>query len=75
MDKGVQGQYIQFLKSGAGVDLINRLKSTEATYMMEGMKADTIEAKGIAMAKMETVYRIRTMLDDLSTPPKPSKVA
>lgn len=72
MDKGIGGQYIQFLKSGAGVDLINRLKSTEATYMMEGMKATDIESKGIAMAKMETVYRLRTMLDDLA---KPSKVA
>lgn len=68
MDKGVQGQYVQFLKSGAGIDLIDRLKSTEATYMMQGMKAETMEQKAIAMTKMQTVYNIRTMLDDLSKP-------
>jgi hypothetical protein len=68
MDKGVQGQYVQFLKSGAGQDLINRLKSTEATYMMQGMKAETMEQKAIAMTKMQTVYNVRTMLDDLSKP-------
>jgi hypothetical protein len=68
MDKGVQGQYVQFLKSGAGQDLIDRLKSTEATYMMQGMKAETMEQKAIAMTKMQTVYNIRTMLDDLSKP-------
>lgn len=68
MDKGLQGQYVTFLGSGAGHDLINRLKSTEATYMMQGMKAETMEQKAIAMTKMQTVYNIRTMLDDLSKP-------
>lgn len=69
MDKGIQGQYITFLGSGAGQDLIDRLKGTEATYMMQGMKAETMEQKAIAMTKMQTVYNIRTMLDDLSKPP------
>lgn len=71
MDKGTQAEYVQFLKSKAGIDLVNRLKTTEATYMMQGMKSDTIEGKGISMAKMGSVYAIRTMLDDLA---KPSKV-
>lgn len=71
MDKGLKSQYVAMLKSPVGVDLINRLKTTEATRMMEGMKASTIEGKGISMAKMEQVYQIRTMLDDLA---KPSKV-
>lgn len=70
MDKGTQGQYVQFLKSGAGVDLIDRLRTTEAKYMMEGMKATTLEEKGLAMAKMEATYAIRTMLDDLAKPVK-----
>lgn len=68
MDAGIRGQYILFLKSAAGLDLVDRLKMTEATYMMEGMKATTIEEKAVAMTKMGTVYTIRTMLDDLSKP-------
>lgn len=68
MDKGLQGQYITFLGSGAGIDLIDRLKSTEANFMMQGMKANNMEGKALAMAKMEATYSIRTMLDDLSKP-------
>lgn len=68
MDKGIQGQYITFLGSGAGQDLIERLKVTEAKYQMEGMKASSIELKGMSMAKIEATYAIRTMLDDLSKP-------
>lgn len=70
MDKAVQGQYVIFLKSVAGIDLIDRLKLTEAKYQMEGMKASSIELKGISMAKIEATYAIRTMLDDLSKPAK-----
>lgn len=70
MDKGLRAQYVAFFKSSAGVDLINRLKTTEATRMMEGMKASTIEGKGISMAKMEQVYQLRTMCDDLANPSK-----
>lgn len=71
MDEGVKGEYLLFFKTGAGRDLIDRLKSTEANFMMQGMKSGTIEGKGIAMAKMEATYAIRTMLDDLAAPPKP----
>lgn len=60
--------YIRFFKTGTGRDLIDRLKMIEATRMMEGMKASTIEGKGISMAKMEQIYAIRTMLEDLSKP-------
>lgn len=70
MDKGLLGQYQRFLTSGAGKDLIDRLKVTEAKYQMEGMKATTIELKGMSMAKIEATYAIRTMLDDLSKPVK-----
>lgn len=70
MDKGLRGQYITFLGSPAGQDLIERLRLTEAKYQMEGMKASTIELKGMSMAKMEAMYAIRTMLDDLSKPAK-----
>ena len=70
MDEGILGQYHTFLKSGAGQDLINRLKITEAKYQMEGMKATTIESKGLSMAKIEATYALRTMLDDLSKPVK-----
>lgn len=41
---------------------------SEANYQMQGMKATTLESKGIAMAKIEAVYNIRTMLADLSKP-------
>lgn len=68
MDKGIKGQYVIFLKSGAGIDLIDRLRMTEAKYMMQGMKAETMEQKAIAMTKMQAIYNIRTMLDDLSKP-------
>lgn len=68
MDRGVQGQYVQFLKTAAGKDLIDRLKATEAKYMMEGMKAPDLEQKGLAMERMHATYMIRTMLDDLSKP-------
>lgn len=70
MDKGVRAQYIGFLRGNAGIDLINRLKTTEAKYMMEGMKGISVEEKGLAMAKMEATYKIRTMLDDLAKPSK-----
>lgn len=71
MDEGVQGQYLEFFRTNAGKDLIDRLRSTEANFMMQGMKSSTIEGKGIAMAKMEATYAIRTMLDDLAKPPAP----
>lgn len=70
MDKGILGQYHVFLRSAAGIDLVERLKTTEAKYMMEGMKSSTMEAKALSMAKMEATYSIRTMLDDLSKPAK-----
>lgn len=74
MDQGVKNQYEQFLRSNAGKDLIDRLKTTEATYMMTGMKATTLEDKGMAFVKMGAVYAVRTMLDDLAKPtPKPVK--
>lgn len=68
MDEGVLGEYKVFLRSGAGQDLIARIKTTEAKYQMEGMKASTMEGKALSMAKMEATYAIRTMLDDLSKP-------
>lgn len=68
MDEGLLGQYHTFLTNAAGRDLIDRLKVTEAKYQMEGMKASTIELKGMSMAKIEATYAIRTMLDDLSKP-------
>lgn len=64
----IYGAYRVFLASGAGKDLVDRLKMTEAKYMMEGMKATTVEQKGLAMERMHTVYLIRTMLDDLGKP-------
>lgn len=70
MDEGLLGQYKLFFRKGAGLDLIARLKTTEAKYMMEGMKATTMEGKALSMAKMEATYAIRTMLDDLAAPKK-----
>lgn len=75
MDKGLLGQYHIFLTNAAGKDLIDRLKVTEAKYQMEGMKATTIELKGMSMAKIEATYAIRTMLDDLSKPPQSQSVS
>lgn len=72
MDKGILGAYKQFLNSPAGLDLIKRLVSTEAKYQMEGMKAAGLEEKGLAMAKIEATYAIRTMLDDLANGSKPT---
>lgn len=68
MDETVKNGYKNFLNSPAGEDLVNRLKLTEAKYQMEGMKAETLEEKGLAMAKIGASYEIRTMLDDLSKP-------
>ena len=68
MDEAVLSAYKQFLPSAGGIDLINRLKTTEAKYMMEGMKSTTMEGKALSMAKMEATYSIRTMLDDLAKP-------
>ncbi len=67
-DESIFAGYRAFLKTGSGEDLINRLKLTEAKYMMEGMKATTVEQKGLAMERMHTVYLVRTMLDDLAKP-------
>lgn len=72
MPEGLKGEYEHFLRSNAGIDLINRIKVTEAKYQMEGMKASSIELKGISMAKIEVAYSIRTMLDDLAKPSKPA---
>lgn len=69
-ERAVYAGYRAFFKTATGQDLINRLKLTEANRMMQGMKSSTLEGKGIAMAKMEQVYEIRTMLDDLSKPPQ-----
>lgn len=66
MDKGVQAQYKAFLNSPAGADLRDRLKMMEAAYMSTGMKSDSLETKGLSFARMEGVYRVRTMLDDLA---------
>lgn len=66
MDKGIASQYVQFFKTNAGVDLVNRLKMAEAEYMRQGLQASTIEGKGIAMSKQGAIYAVRTMLDDLA---------
>lgn len=68
MDDTLKNAYKHFLTSPAGEDLIRRLVTTEAKYQMEGMKATTLEGKGLAMSKIEATYAIRTMLDDLSKP-------
>jgi hypothetical protein len=68
MDEAVLSAYKQFLPGVGGVDLINRLKLTEAKYMMEGMKSPTMEGKAISLSKMQACYEIRTMLDDLVKP-------
>lgn len=68
MDESLKSAYRSFLASPSGQDLIKRLISTEAKYQMEGMKASTLEEKGLAMAKIGATYEIRTMLDDLSKP-------
>lgn len=68
MDEATKNAYKNFLKGPGGVDLFRRLVSTEAKYQMEGIKAQTLEGKGIAMTKIEATYAIRTMLDDLSKP-------
>lgn len=71
MDEGVKGQYVQFFRTNAGQDLIDRFKTTEAKYMMEAMQATSMESKAMLMAKMEASYAMRTMMDDLATPEKP----
>ena len=68
MDEAALSAYKQFLPSAGGVDLLNRLKMTEAKYMMEGMKSATMEGKAISLSKMQACYDIRTMLDDLAKP-------
>lgn len=68
MDDTVKNGYKNFLMSPAGEDLVKRLISTEAKYQMEGMKAAGLEEKGLAMAKIEAIYEIRTMVQDLSKP-------
>ncbi len=74
VEDAIYSAYRSFLQGAAGQDLIDRLKLTEAKYMMEGMKATDIEQKGLAMERMKTVYLVRTMLDDLAKPKAP-KVA
>lgn len=77
MDKDVLGQYKVFFRGGAGQDLINRLKTTEAKYIMEGMqaaRAKNQEGAGMSMAQAEATNAIRTMIEDLASPEKP-KVA
>lgn len=76
VEDAIYSAYRSFLQGAAGQDLVDRLKMTEAKYMMEGMKATDIEQKGLAMERMKTIYLIRTMLDDLAKPKVvPSKVA
>lgn len=70
MDEAVKNGYKSFLLSPAGLDLVKRLISTEAKFQMEGMKSPTMEGKAIAMAKIEAIYEIRTMIQDLSKPAK-----
>lgn len=68
MEDSVKHAYKEFLQGIGGADLIRRLISTEARYQMEGMKASSLEEKGLAMAKIGATYEIRTMLNDLSNP-------
>lgn len=78
MDEGILGQYKQFFRTGAGQDLVDRLKTTEAKYLMEGMQAirsKNTEAAALSMAQAEATNAIRTMVEDLAQPlrPKPIK--
>jgi len=68
MDETIINGYRNFFKTPAGEDLIKRFISTEAKYQMEGMKANTLEEKGLAMAKIGATYNLRTMMQDLSKP-------
>lgn len=68
MDETIRSGYKSFLSTPAGQDLFARLVSNEANYQMQGMKAKTLEEKGLAMAKIEAIYTIRTMLTDLANP-------
>ena len=73
MDETIRSDYKHFLNGPGGADLIKRLITTEAKHQMEGMKAATLEGKGLAMAKIEAVYELRTMLQDLAASQPVSK--
>lgn len=65
----LRGDYKRFLDSPAGKDLLTRLIGLETQYRAASaqLKA-TGEQKLTSIDKMNTIYEVRTLLDDLSKP-------
>lgn len=68
MDEGIIGQYKTFMRTAAGKDLLGRFIANETMYQAEGIKAETVEGKALAMAKIEAIYKLRSGILDIVTP-------
>lgn len=70
VNNNLRGFYKEFLDSEVGKDFIMRLLQLEASFQAEGFKSADFESKALAMEKIGLLYQIRTMLVDLSSPPR-----
>lgn len=72
MDEATIHAWKEFMVGPGGADLMKRLSENEVSYTAEGMKANTIDQKALAMAKLEAIYRLRSGIQDIVAP-KPAK--
>lgn len=68
MDDVTRHSWKEFLQSAGGKDLLGRFIANETQYQAEGIKAQTIEGKALAMAKIEAIYKLRTGILDIVAP-------
>lgn len=73
MDEATKSAWKEFMNGPGGKDLLGRFISNEQTFIAAAMKLQTIEGKGLEMAKMEAIYRFREGILDIVSPKKPSK--
>ena len=75
MDDSTRSAWKQFMQGAGGKDLLGRFIANETQYQAEGIKAQTIEGKALAMAKIEAVYKLRTGILDIVASKPVSKSA
>lgn len=64
----IRSAYKSFMDGLGGRDLLEHLLTLEMTAQGEGDKATTAEEKAFAMVKLNTCYKLRTYLADMSKP-------
>ena len=66
----LRGFYKDFVESEAGRDYIEKLVGRELSIQVQAYAAKTVEEKALAVERMRGFYEARTLLIEMSQPPR-----